>query len=81
VKLKPHMRVDYETAKNRALSVLQKREPTVANAVAIEIWPHHEMTSQGAGAAASRILKRMEKEGLVRWTTTDHNWGWVKNVA
>lgn len=77
MRLKPHMRVDYETAKERALAVLSKRETTYANRVAIAIWPNHEMTSQGAGAAASRILKRMEKEGLVRWTSHRIGWGWV----
>ena len=78
MKLKPEMRVSYEVAKERALGVLEKRNPTFANAVAQVIWPTHRMTSQGAGAAASRILKRMEKEGLVRWTSNAHWWGWVK---
>jgi hypothetical protein len=72
------MRVDYETAKQRALAVLDTRYHSFANSVAGAIWPNHEMKSQGAGAAASRILKRMEKEGLVSWSSNDHTWGWLK---
>lgn len=77
-KLKPEMRVNYETAKNRALRDLRTDQTCFANSVAIAIWPDHQMTSQGAGAAASRILKRMEKEGLCRWKSTPVTWGWIK---
>lgn len=72
-------RVDYEKAKHRALAYLlgrDRRELVKANAVAIVIWPDHQMTSQGAGAAASRILKRIEKEGLCKWDSDGHDWGY-----
>lgn len=52
-----------------------------ANAIAIEIWPDHQMTSQGAGAAASRVLKGLQKDGLVRWDSNDDNWGYVITSA
>lgn len=76
MKLKPHMKVDYPTAKTRVLEFLRTDRTRYANEVAIVIWPDHQMTSQGAGAAASRILKRMEKEELVCWTSHSSGWGW-----
>ena len=84
MKLKPDQRVDFETAKLRALRYLAKQDRqslTAANAVAIEIWPDHQMTSQGAGAGASRILKRLEKDGLVYWNVNPHNWGYAITSA
>lgn len=80
MKLKPEQRVAYPLARTRVLSYLlrhDRRDLVVANAIALAIWPDHEMTAQGAGAAASRILKRMEKEGLCVWTSDERNWGYV----
>ena len=70
--------VPYETAKKRALSALDRRNPMPAGRVADFIWPDHKMHGQGAGGAASRILKRMERDGLARWHSTRASWGWIK---
>jgi len=43
--------------------------PAYASQVADVIWPDHSMKPQGAGAAASRILKRLERHYLMR-----HRW-------
>ena len=80
MKLHPEQRVSIEEAQRRALSALSDRETTVASWVANTIWPGHKMTGQGAGAAASRILKRLEKQGLVRWTSRDGRWGWIRTA-
>lgn len=69
--------VSYEVAKARALAALNT-VPRPAASVADAIWPGHTMHRQGAGGAASRILKRMEDEGLAKWTSTSDFWGWVK---
>ena len=47
-----------------------------ASSVGYRIWPGVEFHSQGAGAAASRILKRAELNGLVEWAVTPNDWGW-----
>lgn len=82
MKLKPEHRVTYDVAKAAALTAMDTAiYPVPASWVAQFIWPYHQMKAQGAGAAASRILKRMEKEGLCRWATMGHGigrtWGWV----
>lgn len=75
--------VDYPTAKRRALSYLLSRfkqrpgQFSGASAIAGVIWPNHQMKAQGAGAAASRILRRMTKDGLVRWDSSATGWGYV----
>ncbi len=44
-----------------------------ANTLADVIWPEQPFnTTQGAGAAASRVLKRLG----CKWRETDHQWGW-----
>jgi DNA-binding MarR family transcriptional regulator len=73
VRLKPDQRVSAETAELRAIAVLSSR-PSYASQVADAIWPDHSMKAQGAGAAASRILKRLERRGLCRW----HLRGWIR---
>ena len=85
MKLTESQRIDIETCEYRALkflSQLPKSYLCKASAVAYDIWPNHKMTAQGAGASSSRILKRLEKKGLVEWTidatsiwTAD--WGWI----
>lgn len=77
MKLKPHQRVTLEEAKERALKVLNYH-PLNASFIADVIWPDHAMHAQGAGAAASRVLKVLEKEGKARWACTRYSWGWVR---
>lgn len=82
MKLKKDQRVDYETAKERALRCLHDYgSPVNASWVGQSIWPDNNMRAQGLGAAASRILVRMKKEGLVRWTSqrtlSAERWGYV----
>lgn len=74
MKLKPDQRVTADVAEARALTILS-RQPVYASQVADVIWPDHSMRAQGAGAAASRILKRLERRGLCRWRLR----GWVKS--
>jgi hypothetical protein len=72
-------RVPYEICKKRALSAM-RRYPIPASMVAESIWPDAKrMNAQGAGAAASRILKRMVAEGLVRWTSDGKSWGYIRS--
>ena len=66
MKLKPHERVTAEVAEFRALAALTDK-PKYATEIADAIWPGHSMKPQGAGAAASRILKRLEKKKLCKW--------------
>lgn len=78
MRLKDHQRVDMDTAKKRALSALS-HDPLPASCVADAIWPDHQMRAQGAGAAASRILKQLERDGKAHWIArTEFRWGWVK---
>lgn len=48
----------------------------VASEVGTEIWPNSKLRAQGLGGAASRILKGLEKDGLVQWSANDGDWGW-----
>lgn len=78
MRLKPHERVDLETAKARALDALRSNPGlNAASTIAGFIWPDHSMKVQGAGAAASRVLKHLQRDGRVRWHSTRHNWGWT----
>lgn len=76
MKLKPNQRVSADIAEARALTLLSSR-PVYASQIADVIWPDHSMRAQGAGAAASRILKRLERRGLCRWRLR----GWVATQA
>jgi hypothetical protein len=84
-KMKPLRRVKqpvaYETARTRVLSVIDA-EPNPPSWFASAIWPGVAFSSQGAAGAATRILKRMEREGLVKWICVGHHpdrrWGWVR---
>lgn len=76
MKLKPHQRVSLFDCRHRALACMSAN-PVPASWVADRIWPDHRMTPQGAGAAASRILRGLEKDGYCRWTSTRTSWGWV----
>lgn len=78
MKLKPHERVGVEVAEARALAFLN-RKPVYATQVAEAIWPGHSMKPQGAGAAASRILKRLERKKLCRYGFMAYvGQGWMK---
>lgn len=55
----------------------RKRNLMKANQAAEAIWPGVEFTSQGGGAAASRILKHLERDGQVHWTSSATDWGWA----
>ncbi len=79
MRLKPEERVTYEVAKGRALDCMKEtRRLYHASEVGLYIWPGCGLRSQGLGAAASRILKRMEGEGIVRQGPSSRNdaWGW-----
>lgn len=76
--------VSIEVARERALAHLRGchlLELEKANCVALAIWPDHRMTSQGAGAAASRILKLLQRDGLVEWTARNGDWGYKLTAA
>lgn len=71
--------VPLEEAKRRALEYLQKSGYPYqkASMVAGAIWPDTVFHSQGGGAAASRILKALEREGKVKWSSNGRkDWGW-----
>jgi hypothetical protein len=67
-------------AEERALRALS-RHPVPASSIATHIWPGHRMKAQGAGAAASRVLKRLERQGRARWTANNHCWGWIRTAS
>jgi len=69
--------VPLDECKCRALAYLRSHPGCVkASMVAGSIWPDAEFKAQGAGAAASRILVHLQRDGLVEWTSTDSDWGW-----
>lgn len=78
MKLRNYQRVSLEAAKSRALSVLTDH-PIPASTVADAIWPNHSMHPQVAGAAANRVLKRLEAEGKARWEMKKSALGWVRS--
>jgi hypothetical protein len=74
-------KVPYELAKERVLAYLRKSRSLEGPArIAEEIWPGHKMRAQGAGFAATAILLKMKKEGLVRRSYEKFGkytvWGW-----
>lgn len=74
--------VSYPQAKIRALAYLRPQHGMVkASSVGNAIWPSSELRSQGLGGAGSRILKRMQDEGLVIWTSNADDWGWKLTAA
>jgi hypothetical protein len=66
--------------KRRALVFLlsrDRREYVKASQVAGAIWGHGVfLRTQGAGAAASRVLKAMQLEGTARWCSNGEDWGY-----
>jgi hypothetical protein len=78
MKLQSYQRISIDVAERRALAALPsgRQRPVPASEIAAAIWPTHEMKPQGAGAAASRILKRLERQGKCRWAVQGDWWGW-----
>lgn len=69
-----------EECKRRALAYMRKQHEkdfAKASFVAGAIWPGVMFHAQGGGAAASRVLKALEKDGLARWSSNFRNWGWI----
>jgi hypothetical protein len=75
-------RVPLLLCRERALAALSKTQLMPASAVAEKIWPGTIWTNQGAGAAASRILKSLQNDNLVAWRVLGKGkhktWGWCK---
>lgn len=72
-----------EEAKRRALEFgqLQGSKLLPASWFADAIWPGHRMEPQGAGAAASRVLVALRREGRAGWESRysggrRSDWGW-----
>lgn len=78
MKLEQEHRVDMATAESRAFAALSRVTLNPASHIAGFIWPGHQMKAQGAGAAASRILKVLERKGHAGWVSRDGKWGWVR---
>ena len=79
-------RVPVSEAKRRALAHLDGVYPMTAASLADVIWPDHLMSAQGAGGAASRILKHLCDEGLAKWVciggpASRQAWGYVRCVS
>jgi len=76
-------RVPLDTCKQRAVDFGRGKPSLPASAFAKAIWPDAEfITSQGAGAAASRILKALSREGRAQSACLRDkherpiSWGW-----
>jgi hypothetical protein len=90
MKLRKHQRVNIEFARERALQYLDAERQKLrfycnAASVAGAIWPDNDMKAQGAGAAASRVLKALEKDGMAIWGSSERGgvkiWGWQITAA
>jgi hypothetical protein len=72
-------------AKARAMAYLRgihHADLAKASSVAGAIWPDNPFRAgQGAGAAASRILRRLINDGHAEWHSTDTNWGYRATPA
>lgn len=80
-------RVPLAEAKHRVLAyIATKPRGTLfkASEFGVVIWPGAAFTSQGAGAAASRVLKKMDTGDdrtliwTVRCTAGSKDWGWKR---
>lgn len=75
-------RVPMEEAKRRAIEYGTGKGLLPACGFAYAIWSGAEWTSnQGAGGAASRVLKALERDGRARWEVEyfagrARRWGW-----
>lgn len=68
--------VPLEVCKARALEYLRGKTYVKASSVGVAIWPDSLFHSQGAAAAAGRTLKELEREGKIKWSRSDYDWGW-----
>lgn len=75
--------VPLEICKQRVLDYLRKNpEPQRPSSLGYAIWPEATFYAQGAAAAASRILKRMQGEGTIYYKIDGRTLGgWVINKA
>lgn len=78
MRLEKHMRISMDEAEGRALKYLKFDQPTTPAMVAGAIWPGHHMVAQGAGFAASKVLRRLQDQGFAGYRATRYSWGWVK---
>lgn len=68
--------VTLEEARRRLIAHALTREPGRiygAAELADVIWPGHNMRAQGAGGAASRVLKKLGHT----WVSRNGSWGWT----
>lgn len=75
----------YDQLKERVLHELRtgKHELTHKSQIGMIIWPKNTMVAQGLAGAASRIVKRMERDKLVYWhfDCTRRSSRWVLRIA
>lgn len=79
MKISDRDRLPIEECRIRALQYLARHSEccySMASSVGQHIWPNSELRAQGLGGAASRILKVLEEEKLVRWCSDSISAGW-----
>jgi len=77
-------RVPIDVCEHRALEYMSRSKPSnlfKASQIGYAIWPEGKFTAQGAGAAGSRILRRLVKAGKVSWEATNVDWGYKLTAA
>ena len=69
--------VDWE-AERRVMAALPRAAThghgMAPSSVAGDVWPGHDMSPQGAAFAVGRILRRMQRRGLVQMARSGHGW-------
>lgn len=76
--------VPLDECRRRAMAGLDRETHRPASMIAEGIWPGTRWkAAQGAGAAASRILKHLQRDGLAAWRVRHRHgkpwrWGWVR---
>ena len=75
-RIRKDQRVTDDVARHRVLDFLReyREQGMPPSFVANRVWPGNEMTPQGAALAVAPILKRMEKDGLIRYVYRNR-WG------
>src|ERR1700677_406357 len=83
VKIEKHHRVTIQQAKHRALVYLATKRPgELINAASVgsAIWPDNNLRAQGLGLAASKTLRILQDERLVKWDVVEYgkrkDWGY-----
>lgn len=72
--------VPLDECKLRCVSAMQQKPSGTifrASQLAYYIWPGTNFKAQGAGAAASRILRRLQTENIVKFVGDRENWGYA----